>query len=68
MINGIGPALESKLNAASFCSYRQIASLTDTNINGLEADVIHLSGRIRRDGWIGQAKALYVRKYGGEAL
>ncbi|MEZ5599879.1 MAG: phasin family protein [Candidatus Competibacteraceae bacterium] len=49
MINGIGPALEGKLNAAGFCAYRQIVNLTDADINRLEAEVIHLSGRIRRD-------------------
>ena len=68
MINGIGPALEGKFNAAGFCAYRQVANLTDADVNRLEAEVIHLSGRIRRDDWIGQAKALYVRKYGDKAL
>ena len=68
MINGIGPALEGKLNAAGFCAYRQIANLTDADVNRLEVEVIHLSGRIRRDDWIGQAKALFVRKYGDKAL
>ena len=68
MINGIGPALEGKLNAAGYCTYRRIASLTDTDIDGLETGVIHLSGRIRRDDWIGQARVLHARKYGGEAL
>ena len=68
MINGIGPALEGKLNAAGFCAYRQIVNLTDADVNRLEAEVIHLRGRIHRDDWIGQAKALHVRKYGDEAL
>lgn len=68
MINGIDPALEGKLNAAGFYAYRQIASLSDTDVKSLEADVIHLSGRIRRDDWIGQAKVLHVRKYGDEVL
>lgn len=66
MIGGIGPALESKLNAAGFFSYRQIASLTDADIESLETEVIHLSGRIRRDDWVGQARALHARKYDGE--
>ena len=68
MINGIGPVLEGKLNSAGFCAYRQIANLTDADINRLEAEVIHLRGRIHRDDWIGQAKALHVRKYGDKAL
>ena len=36
MINGIGPALEGKLNAAGFCAYRQIANLTDADVNRLK--------------------------------
>ena len=68
MINGIGPGLESKLNAAGFCAYRQLANLTDADVNRLETELIHLRGRIHRDDWIGQAKALHVRKYGDEAL
>ncbi len=68
MISGIGPVLEGKLRAAGFYSYRQIASLTAADIDGLETNVIHLSGRIHRDDWIGQAKALHARKYGDEAI
>ncbi len=46
MINGIGPVLEGKLNATGFCAYRQIANLTDTDVNSVDAEVIHLSGRM----------------------
>ncbi|MDZ7622148.1 MAG: hypothetical protein U5O69_07100 [Candidatus Competibacteraceae bacterium] len=51
--------LEEKLNAAGIDRYRQIAVLTDADIDHLESEVIHLSGRIRRDDWIGQARALH---------
>lgn len=67
LISGIGPVLESKLNAAGVCTYRQIAILKDSDIDHLEAEVIHLSGRIRRDDWVAQAQELHARKY-GEAL
>jgi|APTNR8051073442_1049403.scaffolds.fasta_scaffold04083_2 poly(hydroxyalkanoate) granule-associated protein len=67
LINGIGPVLEGKLNTAGICSYRQIALLTDADIDHLESEIIHFSGRIRRDEWVAQAREFHARKY-GEAL
>lgn len=64
LINGIGPVLEGKLNAAGIRSYRQLATLTDADIDRLESDVIHFSGRIRREDWVDQAKTLHGKKYG----
>lgn len=63
-ISGIGPVLEGKLNGAGITSYQQIAALSDDEIERLESDVINFSGRIQRDDWIGQAKTLYLKKYG----
>jgi predicted flap endonuclease-1-like 5' DNA nuclease len=57
-IGGIGPALERKLNAAGILSYAQLAALSSDDIEHLEKNIIKFSGRIRRDDWIGQAKAL----------
>lgn len=64
LINGIGPVLEGKLNAAGIGSYRQVAVLTEVDVDRLESEVINFSGRIRRDDWIGQAKELHAKKYG----
>ena len=64
LISGIGPVLEGKLNGAGITTYQQIAALTDDEIERLESDVINFSGRIHRDDWIGQAKTLYLKKYG----
>jgi predicted flap endonuclease-1-like 5' DNA nuclease len=64
MISGIGPVLEGKLNADGIFTYRQIATLTDADIDRLESEVINFSGRIRRDDWIGQAGELHAKKYG----
>lgn len=64
LISGIGPALEGKLNAAGIRHYRQIAVLTDADIDHVESEVIHVSGRIRRDDWVAQARELHARKYG----
>ena len=57
-IDGIGPALAKKLNAAGISSYAQLAVLTDDDIENLEKNVIRFSGRIRRDDWVGQAQKL----------
>ena len=64
LISGIGPVLEGKLNGAGITTYQQIAALTDAEIERLESEVINFSGRIHRDDWIGQAKTLYLKKYG----
>lgn len=63
-ISGIGPVLEGKLNGAGITTYQQVAALSDDEIERLESDVINFSGRIHRDDWIGQAKTLYLKKYG----
>jgi predicted flap endonuclease-1-like 5' DNA nuclease len=62
-ISGIGPAIERKLNAEGITHYRQIAELSDADIERLEKTVIKSGGRIRRDDWPSQAKTLYAQKY-----
>lgn len=57
-IAGIGPGLEKKLKQEGIVSYRQIAELSPLDIQHLEATIIKFPGRILRDNWIGQAKAL----------
>jgi len=63
LIVGIGPALEKKLHAHGISGYRQLATLSDEDIDQLET-AIKAAGRIRRDDWIGQAKTQHFRKYG----
>ncbi len=67
LISGIGPALEGKLNAAGISGYRQLATLSAADIERIESEVIHFSGRISRDDWISQARELYAKKYGAPA-
>lgn len=57
-ISGIGPGLEAKLKARGLTSFRQIAALTDADIAELENTVIRFPGRIKRDKWVEQARAL----------
>jgi len=63
LISGIGPVLEKKLNACGVFGFRDLATLSDVDIERIEA-VIKFAGRIRREDWIGQAKARYLQKHG----
>lgn len=58
LISGVGPGLEKKLKDAGISTFAQIAALSDAEIVELETHVIKFAGRIQRDGWIEQAKAL----------
>lgn len=62
LIVGIGPALEKKLYACGVTSYRQLAMLSDADIERIETSIKSF-GRIRRDDWIGQARAHHLEKY-----
>jgi small subunit ribosomal protein S2 len=56
-LHGVGPQLVKKLNDAGVFHYWQIAALTGAEVEKLDGD-LKLNGRIARDGWIEQAKAL----------
>ena len=56
-ITGVGPKLESALNEAGIFHYWQIASLTEKQIEALDAK-LDFRGRIARDNWIDQARKL----------
>jgi predicted flap endonuclease-1-like 5' DNA nuclease len=57
-ISGIGPGLERKLKDAGIATLKDIAELSDEAIARLEDQVIRFSGRIKREQWVEQAKAL----------
>jgi predicted flap endonuclease-1-like 5' DNA nuclease len=57
-IVGIGPGLEKKLNGVGISSIEQIAELSAEDITRLEETVSRFSGRIAREKWVEQAKAL----------
>lgn len=59
-ISGIGPKLEKVLNDLGVSTYAQIAAFTEADIASLD-DSLGFSGRIGRDDWVGQAKALVGR-------
>jgi small subunit ribosomal protein S2 len=56
-LTGVGPQLVKKLNDAGVFHYWQLAALTATDAEKLDAD-LKLNGRIARDSWIDQARTL----------
>ena len=56
-LSGVGPALEKKLHAAGVTSFAQIAAWTDADVAAMD-EQLSFKGRIEREGWIAQAKAL----------
>jgi predicted flap endonuclease-1-like 5' DNA nuclease len=57
-IKGIGPGLEKKLKESGIETLHDLAQLSDSDLACLEDEVIRLSGRIKRDKWVEQAKDL----------
>lgn len=56
-ISGVGPKAEKVLNDLGIWTHAQIAALTEAEIAWLDGE-LGFGGRIGRDDWIGQAKAL----------
>jgi predicted flap endonuclease-1-like 5' DNA nuclease len=67
LIVGVGPVLERMLHQLGVTSYRDIARWSERDIDEFDARLAEFPGRIRRDGWVTQARALHQSKY-GEAL
>ncbi|MBB3964047.1 5' DNA nuclease [Rhizobium metallidurans] len=59
-ISGIGPKLEQVLNARGVRTLAVIAAWSDADVASLDAE-LGFDGRIARDGWVAQAKALTAR-------
>ncbi len=64
LIVGVGPVLERMLQRMGISSYRQIARWSEHDIDEFDAKLQEFRGRIRRDGWVTQARALHQSKYG----
>lgn len=67
LIVGIGPVLERMLQQLGIATYRQIARWTEHDIDAMDARLPEFPGRIRRDAWVTQARALHQSKYGERA-
>jgi predicted flap endonuclease-1-like 5' DNA nuclease len=64
LIVGIGPVLERMLHQLGVTTYRQIARWSERDIGEFDAKLAEFPGRIRRDGWVTQARALHQSKFG----
>jgi predicted flap endonuclease-1-like 5' DNA nuclease len=64
LIVGVGPVLERMLQQLGITSYRQIARWSERDIDEIDAKLPEFPGRIRRDGWVTQARELHQSKYG----
>jgi predicted flap endonuclease-1-like 5' DNA nuclease len=64
LIVGVGPVIERMLYQMGIGTYRQIARWSERDIDEIDARLPEFPGRIRRDGWVNQARTLHVSKYG----
>ena len=60
-LSGVGPALEKKLHAAGVTSFAQIAAWGPEEIADFD-EKLSFKGRIEREGWVEQAKAIVAEK------
>lgn len=68
LINGIGPAVEKRLNGVGIFTFAQLAVLSSADIAAAVADLSGLSAeRITKQGWIGQACKLAEESTGKKA-
>ena len=63
-VRGIGPSMERKLHRLGIVSYRQLALLDGAELERVRGELTDFRGRIEREDWVGQARALYREKYG----
>jgi NADH-quinone oxidoreductase subunit E len=70
LISGVGPKLESTLNGLGIYQFTQVSAWTKAECDWVDNN-LKFKGRIERDDWVKQAKALaeggvdeYVRVFG----
>jgi len=64
-IIGVGKIFEATLHNLGIYQYRQIAAFGAADLARVNAELKEFKGRIEHDDWIGQAKELHFKKYGG---
>jgi predicted flap endonuclease-1-like 5' DNA nuclease len=64
LIVGVGPVLERMLHSLGVTTFRQIAHWSERDIAEFDAKLPEFPGRIQRDQWVTQARALHESKYG----
>ncbi|HSS70764.1 MAG TPA: hypothetical protein VLQ46_08950 [Casimicrobiaceae bacterium] len=64
LIVGVGPVLERMLHTLGVTTFRQIAHWSERDVAEFDARLPEFPGRIVRDQWVTQARALHLSKYG----
>jgi NADH-quinone oxidoreductase subunit E len=64
LIVGVGPVLERMLHQLGVTTFRQIARWSERDIDEIDARLPEFHGRIRRDDWVAQARALHQSTHG----
>ena len=67
LIKGIGPKFENDLNSKGVYYFRQIGAWKAADIKMVEGVIDSFPGRIKRDGWVKQGKALDKKKVKAKA-
>ncbi|MBX2822411.1 MAG: hypothetical protein KTR29_22135 [Rhodothermaceae bacterium] len=63
-IHGIGPYIQKKLYEMGISLYKQIAQLTEEDIEEIGKSINYFPSRIIRDNWKESARDLHQQKYG----
>ncbi|SPH21735.1 NADH-quinone oxidoreductase chain 2 [Ascidiaceihabitans donghaensis] len=58
LIKGIGPKLEALVNSLGFFHYDQISKWTSEEVSWVDQNLAGFKGRVTRDTWVDQARAL----------
>jgi predicted flap endonuclease-1-like 5' DNA nuclease len=58
LIKGVGPRLVAQLHSLGVTRFEQLASLDDSGVAALDAQLTGFTGRISRDNWVDQARLL----------
>ena len=66
-ISGVGEVLVSKLNGLGITTFEQVANFSDEDIAKVD-EALDFKGRIEREDWIAQAKALMAEATADEAV
>ena len=64
LIHGIGPYIQKKLYEMGISLYKQIAQLTEEDIEEIGKSINYFPSRIIRDNWKESARNLHQKKYG----
>jgi uncharacterized phage infection (PIP) family protein YhgE len=64
-IKGVGPAIEKTLHDLGFFHFRQIAEMSEFDIDRVARQLKGFRSRIYREDWIGQARMLQQQKNNG---